>query len=486
MDSPPLMHKADMIRDAKRVVPIVLCAVALWPVWLWLLSRYFAPNASPLPVIMLVLALGGWAMHYRAQRFDDDTHSGMLYGSSAVFLMAVAFTQGRAPGLLTATLGLAAFACVLLAGLSPERRRHAWALFPILLLAAPLGPSFDFFLGYPLRLIVARIAALVALHGIHAEGTGLSDGSILVYVDAPCSGIRMFLTALAVSAIAAGLCRLPLWATIVQMCCATVMILLANVLRVLILFRFGDAAAPDTFLHEAVGIVVFTGTIFLIFIAALGFSRMAAVMQDYPFIAKWNLKRDTAPSRRIMAAVMLFFVIAAMGTFTESFFNATPRPSRPAAMPEFKWPTHWKNELLHPVPSDAMLEAFLNSLPGAAAQFRLGDSGTLVLLRICSGPTRTLHPAEHCYTATGWRCQPKEMHFDHGYYWSSFHATHPNGQTRLVRQAYFHINSDTPARQDLEEWIQNAPSWPDASGWFWATARINAPVVQTLAITVAE
>jgi hypothetical protein len=78
------------------------------------------------------------------------------------------------------------------------------------------------------------------------------------------------------------------------------------------------------------------------------------------------------------------------------------------------------------------------------------------------------------------------MHFEHGHYWSSFHATHPNGQTRLVRQAYFHIRSETPARQDLEEWIQNAPSWSDASGWFWATARINAPVVQTLAITVAE
>ena len=72
--------------------------------------------------------------------------------------------------------------------------------FPgLMLLALPIIPPLQFYVGYPLRLATAFVSArLLSLHGlsIDAVGTCLDWNGTLIAVDAPCSGVRMLWTGL--------------------------------------------------------------------------------------------------------------------------------------------------------------------------------------------------------------------------------------------------------------------------------------------------
>jgi hypothetical protein len=129
---------------------------------------------------------------------------------------------------------------------------------------------------------------------------------------------------------------------------------------------------------------------------------------------------------------------------------------------------------------------YLRDFPGDAAQFQVGATGKLILLRRTNLATRKLHSSENCYQGTGVTCEPAPAIKDTaGHLWSQFHLNRPFSKSRTVRQCYFSID---PAASGgaLEDWIHGTPSWPDVSSWYWAAAVPGSPVKATLAITVLE
>src|SRR5690606_31711754 len=90
--------------------------------------------------------------------------------------------------------GLAALAL----GLALSRWRFGVWLHPgvtgLLLLSLPVVPTLQFYLGYPMRWLVAALAsAMLRLAGyaVRPEGACLDWAGKLVALDAPCSGVRM-------------------------------------------------------------------------------------------------------------------------------------------------------------------------------------------------------------------------------------------------------------------------------------------------------
>ena len=106
----------------------------------------------------------------------------------AVYAVAFVFV----PPLLRAAIAVAALGCLL------HDRRWGGPLpaggWGLLLLGLPLLASLQYYLGYPLRILAARLTVpLLGMAGVSvaAQGTGLLWRGELVLVDAPCSGLRM-------------------------------------------------------------------------------------------------------------------------------------------------------------------------------------------------------------------------------------------------------------------------------------------------------
>ncbi len=140
-------------------------------------------------------------------------------------------------------------------------RRYSAGLHGILLLAQPFVPLFQFQLGYPLRATCAKLAAGMLSLGqldVSARGTALEWSGTSVFVDAPCSGIRMLwsgmlLTFALAMALDLGARRTALLAGI-----GFCGLLLANGLRAAALFYIeaGLIEAP-AWAHESIGLVSF-------------------------------------------------------------------------------------------------------------------------------------------------------------------------------------------------------------------------------------
>jgi hypothetical protein len=185
---------------------------------------------------------------------------------------------------------------------------------------------------------------------------------------------------------------------------------------------------------------------------------------------------------RLASALLLLACTLALGR------SLVPVPSVAAESEDSSvaWPQTWNGAPLVPVPLEADVERYLRAFPGQMAQFRLDGADARVLLRRCTQATRALHPAEDCYRALGYTCEPiPAVQDEAGHLWSRFRVTRPDGSSSTVRQCYFAVNGEAAAH-DLCDWIAGAPSWPDVSSWFWAAARPYSVVETTLAVTVSE
>src|SRR5262249_56884850 len=76
------------------------------------------------------------------------------------------------------------------------RRLHL-GVWGLLLLALPVVASLQFYLGFPMRAVVAKLAApMLQINGfaVVAEGASLNWNGDPILIDAPCSGVKMLWT----------------------------------------------------------------------------------------------------------------------------------------------------------------------------------------------------------------------------------------------------------------------------------------------------
>lgn len=176
-------------------------------------------------------------------------------------LLILAYATGYSflPRLMQAAVAVMALGCTL-GEISLGARMHVPTV-GLLLLSLPLVSSFQFYLGYPLRVISGAVAVpLLQLSGLAVvrDGTCLKWGNDLVSIDAPCSGVRMLWVGMFVTFAVASHFGLNTWRTIVALWVGVLTILLGNGLRAASLFYSEASIIPmPSWCHEGVGITIF-------------------------------------------------------------------------------------------------------------------------------------------------------------------------------------------------------------------------------------
>lgn len=135
------------------------------------------------------------------------------------------------------------------------------AVAGLCIMGLPAVAMINFYFGYPMRLCSAVLAVPV-LNG--AGFNVVRDGVVLAWqgqaigVDVPCSGIRMGWTAVFLAFTGAGLSGLGWWRTCAVAFAAMVIAILANALRVVILFGVETIGWSERGgLHAGIGVILF-------------------------------------------------------------------------------------------------------------------------------------------------------------------------------------------------------------------------------------
>jgi exosortase/archaeosortase family protein len=247
------------LSDRRRVCSLIaLQLLAFWPVWRWYFARVTESTDELWSLLALSTAVVILFLCRRATAHERTWPSSLLLLPSLILLIYAA-TYAFVPPLLRA--GIAATAV----GLTLSRLRFGrtvqTGLLGLVYLSLPLIPTLQFYGGYPLRMVVAGVAAPVIRLGGFAviqEGTCLNWSGKLIWIDAPCSGVRMLWAGLYLACTLASLYGLRFWKTLLALACAFCAIIAGNIFRAVALFYLeaGIVEMPG-WAHDYAGAVAF-------------------------------------------------------------------------------------------------------------------------------------------------------------------------------------------------------------------------------------
>lgn len=237
-----------------RFVVVTMSLLAFWPVWPWYFTRVVGSPDDGWGLLAWV-AIAAMCYRQRHERLETGTVSLPVCALTLLYAAAYPFF----PPLLRAVLAVSAIAIVL-SNVFFNVRCHLGLLI-LALLSLPVIPSLQFYLGYPLRELVGQVAApLLSLGGlvVTAEGSSLQWNGALVWIDAPCSGIKMLWAGLFLTAVLVGIYRMSFARSLLALFAAGIVIIAANIFRALGLFYIeaGIVAVP-AWMHTGVGVASF-------------------------------------------------------------------------------------------------------------------------------------------------------------------------------------------------------------------------------------
>jgi exosortase/archaeosortase family protein len=248
------------------VVVVALQTLAFWPVWRWYAARIAGSTDETWSLLALATLAFFICRRREAPRETNATLdaertraacASLLWPTLLVVLYMVAYPF--APPLLRAALAFVTIGLTL--SLLWRRRGLGAGEFGLLFLSLPLIPSLQFYGGYPLRLFVAGVTApLLQLggFGVIQEGTCLNWGGQLIWIDAPCSGVRMLWAGLYLACALVCFYNMRGFRAFSALAVAFVAIIAGNVFRALGLFytEAGIVEMPS-WAHAGMGMVSF-------------------------------------------------------------------------------------------------------------------------------------------------------------------------------------------------------------------------------------
>lgn len=454
-----------------------LCLCVFWPVTIWYVERLLDKSDEPLGIVSLIT----FAVVILVRQESVSTRGTFKIPVTAfVCLVLYVATWPIAPKLLSAIIAVVAIGFLI--DSQAGKFKLGLGSWLLLLFSLPIVSSLNFYSGYPLRLVVGKIAApLISMVGFPtiADGTALIWNSQMIQIDAPCSGIKMLWFALFVGAVLSSVLELSLFNSAAVLSSAVLASLLGNVLRITSLFFIEAKVLPieasqEQFIHQSVGAVSFAiAAGVTVFVARLlgrdseRFSNPIArisEVQDIPEFAKTVgaeatdavTKQAETPGRELIKTILLtkrniaFFSLCAIACLTPL---ALPRNAdnlvSTRAFPG--WPTEYRGAAIEPVPPQKADLAFYQEFPGKIQCFKQGSRR--VILRWVAKPTRQLHPSSDCFRGGGFDVTWQPLITDAvGNRWSTFTASKAENKFVVHERIY-----------DGE-----GANWTDISSWYWA------------------
>lgn len=473
---------------AFKVVPVelVLLLVAFWHSVYWFIARTSDNSDEPWGLISLatvvLLVIAAW--NRKASFFA----AGKLVAISVVLVGIYCLSFALAPPLVRCLIAVCAIGVVVWHRCAPEKR-NAVALFGFLILSSPLIASLQFFVGFPLRLLVTNISAVVMRFSgtlVGVAGTSFEHNNRMILVDSPCSGINMLWAGLYFCFVLCWTKHLSLVRSFMLITFAVTGVLFTNVSRATMLvyveilrdrgFSISEIAhdfvSVSSFLTLSVSIVVFGN-----WLAARRFTVIRSLirqMKDYVFplpppVVPDKSKNGYGPHpdvQRVRNAFVLF-AVASLVAFVVPFVQA-PYHEDTAKIMATEFPLQFEGHKLMPIKLSDTEARFSSGFPGRIAKFT--DGRRTILFRQVNKPTRQLHPSSDCYKGNCFQLHPMSALRDaEGKIWSRFSAL-KNGQKLEVRE----IVSDSKGQ-----------TWSDTSSWYWS-ALLGKTQSPWVAVTVAS
>jgi len=410
----------------------------LWPVLHWALLRSRDGSDEPWGFAALVsLAAVGIV---RARRGPIDRAGSIDWFLPGVALAVYALSFPWLTPLPRALLGL--FSLALTLSQYWYRRKLVPGVLGLCLLTIPLVASLEFYASYPLRVITSELAqGLLKLGGLNVgrQGVNLVANGREVMVDPACSGLKMLWAGgYAVSVLD---CLLPLRGRRVLGCVAMAAFLLVvgNGWRTAALYyvESGLLELPHG-AHDAIGIAVF---LFVLGAIVSGW-LFSARRQEFSQAPDTPTPPTTRGASFFVAACLLALVVSLVprSRVTES---RTPKFAG--------FPDRYAGERLTAESAPAELAEFYRSFPGSVAHFRSGSAR--YVFRWVTEPTRRLHPARHCYRASGYETDHEKVCIrGDGQRYGCFTAERAGRRVRVSERIY----------------DENGGGWTDVSAWYWA------------------
>lgn len=511
------MTEQNQMRKLMKIAPVLLVGISFWPVWIWFVERFSDKSDEPLGLLALVTFLVIYYLRSRAvgertngnetsviaqdarnslSSFQASTTGTSLKITSALLVLFI-LAQNQLPALVKAVF---AVTCLVLAvKASIGRGKLCFGDWCLIYLSLPLVASFNFYAGYPLRLLSAKITTFVLNTlgmPVSQEGTLLSFHGSLVQIDAPCSGIKMMWLALYLMALFLSYFKVGTLRSILLMATAVLAAVLTNTFRVILLFlvEMHLIAVPpgnDEFVHQAIGLATFSLLTLAVGLAVYsGKGRNAArksldgsVKEPLPPGASENntsenvvsLSRSTQTTTATrtltgMRVLAVLCLIAAGLPFLSKTISTTIEPTKQhsAARAFPGWPETFEGRSLTPLLEDAGKGEAFASFPGKLRAFT--DGKRTILMRWLTQPTRQLHPASDCYRAIGYEVDWQPLIIDgEGKRWSCFSAK--QGKNLVF------------VKERIAD--ENGGTWSDVSSWYWS-AMLGSTTAPWWSITVED
>lgn len=228
---------------------------AFWPVWHWYAVRALDASDDAWGPAALVTALL-FAWHNKS---EDKVKIGTALLLPALLILIYALSYSFLSPLPRAIIAITSLAMTI-SVLRWGKSLHL-GFCGLLLLSLPLLASLQFYLGFPLRVLTAQLAAPLLQLGsftVAREGTCLSWNGKLILIDAPCSGVKMLWTGLYLVCALACYYRLDARRTVVATVLALALIIVGNTFRAVGLFYIeaGVLTLP-AWAHEGLGVAIF-------------------------------------------------------------------------------------------------------------------------------------------------------------------------------------------------------------------------------------
>jgi exosortase O len=401
----------------KRLVATLSANAAILVLWLWLyrpVSAYlgiiftrqeFRTNQIVLLAVLVLIVL----QSRRGQFSLALGHLPQLQAPGLALALSASFAYVAAErwldiNTLSAMLfGLATYGLLGL-WMQPRRWRQGFPAALLLVGVLPFGEHMETFIGYPLRLITARIAS----QGLGALGSpNVGVDTILIFesgfsqVDSPCSGVKSLWTGGLFLLAATWIERRPVnrrWLLVAATFVG--LLLVANLARVIILVLVGQIAGwrlLAEMLHIPLGVIGFVAAC----AAAMGLLRWSGD----PLAESASGQPAAAPRPRWLAPALAVLLLGLVLLYT-------PR-AQPAAAASFEWefPEELVVQAWPLTPKEIDWLSAEGSLPVSATRLRFEWRhlhGSLLL--IASDTWRAHHHPERCFTVYGLQVLESQLH----------------------------------------------------------------------------
>ena len=341
-----------------------------------------------------------------------------------------------------------------------------WSLF---LLSLPIIASLQFYLGYPLRVVIGNATAfLLKINGFEVwrEGVCLHFGEKLIWIDAPCSGVKMLWAGFFLTGVLVCFYKFRSSKIVLAFASSLLIILIGNIFRATGLFYLeAEIIKMPAFAHEAIGVMSFILTCAGILLCLSKLKKR----KNLPFseIALENEKVQKQFLSVQKGKSFGLFALLCIAAFASTILPSET-DTRKISNTTQSFPTEFEGKSLQQLDLTEREKVFLRGFPGEIKRFT--DGNREIIIRNVQGATRKLHPASDCFSAIGYSVKPLPIRIDEDENkWSCFRAA-KNGENLKVCERIY---------------TKSGKSWTDVSSWYWSALGDSSGEV-FWAVTFAE